>query len=214
MPSRSGSAETCEMTAAPAPPATPTSAYPWFRRRPSLALTVAGVMYAAVFLLRLLDDTPLDANSMLFALPVALVATTYGLRTGVFGGALAVGLTVLWTVTQHVTLSPIGWASRAVPLLLLGALVGHATDRERRAEVERRRMEAATLLHREAIEINDSLVQSMAAAKWALEVGEVDNGRKILDQTIERAQDLVSGLIRQADMGARTEPLHARTPSA
>lgn len=203
------------MSTISAPLAAPTPNDPWFRRRPGLALSLAVVMYAAVFLLRLLDGTPLDAYSMLYALPVALVATTSGLRAGVFGGALAVGLTVLWAVLQQVSLSPTGWASRAVPLLLLGILVGHATDRDRRAELERRRLEAAALLHHEAIEINDSLVQGMAAAKWALDIGEVDSGTKILDQTIVRAQDLVSGLIRQADMGARTEPLHdERTRSA
>lgn len=202
------------MNATPGPRAVPTPAYPWFRRRPGLALALAGVMYAAIFLLRLLDGTPLDPYSMLFALPVALVATTYGLRAGVLGGALAFGLTALWAVTQHISLSPTDWVSRAVPLMLLGVLVGHATDRERGAEVERRRLEASALLQREAIEINDSLVQSMAAARWAFDIGEVDSGNKILDQTIVRGQDLVSGLIRQADMGSHSEPLNARTRSA
>jgi hypothetical protein len=94
-----------------------------------------------------------------------------------------------------------------LPLLLLGLLLGHATDRERRAEAERRRLEAAALLHREAIEINDSLVQGMAAAKWSLDAGQVETGKEILEETVVRAHDLVSGLIRRADMGTRTEPL-------
>jgi hypothetical protein len=100
-----------------------------------------------------------------------------------------------------------------LPLLLLGVLLGHATDRERRAHEEHRRLEAAALLHREAIEVNDSLVQGMAAAKWSFESGQVDTGTRILDRTIADAHDLVSGLIRRADMGERTEPLHDQSTS-
>ncbi len=49
-------------------------------RHPGLALTVAGILFAAVLSLRLSSGTPVDAYSMLYALPVALVATAFGLR--------------------------------------------------------------------------------------------------------------------------------------
>lgn len=172
-----------------------------------MAMAVAGVLFAAVLAIRLLSGTPLDAYSMLYALPVALVAATSGLRAGTLAGVVAVGLTVLWAVLEDVSLTPTGWASRVLPLLLLGVLLGHATDRERRIELERRRLQAAALLHREAIEVNDRLVQGMAAARWSLDAGQVDRGADILDQTIVQAQDLVSDLIRRAGMGSRAEPL-------
>ena len=202
------------MIAFPVPLKAPTPSDPWFRQHPGLAWTAAGVLFVAVLSLRLFTGTPTDAYSMLYALPVALVATTSGVRAGTVAGLVAVGLTVLWAVVQDVSLTPTGWASRVVPLLLLGGLLGHATDRERRAELERRRLEAAALLHREAIEINDSLVQGMAAARWSFDSGQMDTGKQILDETIAQAHDLVSGLIRRADMGERTEPLHAPSQSA
>jgi hypothetical protein len=146
---------------------------------------------------------------MLYALPVALVAMTFGMRAGTVAGLVAVGLTVVWAIVKDVSLTPTGWASRVLPLLVLGVLLGHATDRARRAELEHRRLEAAALLHRQAIEINDSLVQGMAAAMWSLDAGQVETGKKILEQTIAQAHDLVSGLIRRAGMGTRTEPLNA-----
>ena len=186
---------------------------PWFRRHPNLALTVAGVLYVAVLSLRLLVGDPVDAYSMLYALPVALVAMTSGLRAGMVAGLVAVGLTVVWALVNDVDLTVTGWASRVLPLLLLGALLGQATDRARRAEIEYRRIEAAALLHRQAIEINDSLVQGMAAAMWSFDAGQVEAGKKVLKQTLAQAHELVSGLIRRADMGARAELLDPPAPA-
>jgi hypothetical protein len=186
---------------------------PWFRRRPRLALLVAGLLFAAVLVLRLLHGTPDDAYSMLYALPVALVATTFGMRAGTLAGLLGVALVVLWVVVQDVSLTPTGWVSRAVPLLLLGMLLGHATDRERRAAADHQRWAAAALLHREAFEINDSLVQGMAAASWSLDSGRVDNAKTILDETLVQAEQLVSGLLRRAEMGGQAQPLETRPPS-
>jgi hypothetical protein len=176
-------------------------------RREAVVLAVAGLLYVAVLVLRLSSGSVAEAYSMLYTLPVALLATSFGLRAGAAAGVLGVALVGVWGVVDDISLTPVGWASRVIPLLLLGVLLGEATDRMRRTEEERRKLEAAALLHREAIEINDSLVQGMAAAKWALEAGSTEAGLKTLDDTIARAHDLVSGLIRRADMGGRTEQI-------
>ena len=175
--------------------------------REVLVLGVAGVLFAMVFVLRQSSGNVADAYSMFYTFPVALIATYFGMRAGAAAGLLAVVLVAVWAVGRHVSLDPGGWASRIVPLLMLGVLLGEATDRMRRTEDERHALEAAALLHREAIEINDSLVQGMAAAKWALEAGNVGAGLKMLDDTLKRAHDLVSDLIRRADMGDRAETL-------
>ncbi len=180
---------------------------PWFQQRPLLALATAGALFVAVLTLRLLVGQADDAYSMLYVLPVALVAAGFGLRAGVGAGLLAVLLIVVWALARDVSLTPLGWASRVTPMLLLGGLLGYATDRMRAAEAQRQQAQAAALLHREAIEINDSLVQGMAAAKWSLEAGQVEAGLETLDRTMEQAQELVSGLIRQARMGGRSEQL-------
>lgn len=180
---------------------------PWFREHPTAVLAVASVLFGAVLCLRLLAGGPVDAYSLLYVLPVALVAMSSGLRAGVVASMVAVALMVLWAVVADVSLSPAGWASRAVPLLLLGLLLGDASDRLARTEVERRRLESAALLHREAIEINDSLVQGMVAAKWSLEAGQTDLGLRTLSETITRAHALVSGMVHRAGMGGRSEQL-------
>jgi glucose-6-phosphate-specific signal transduction histidine kinase len=176
-----------------------TAPAPWFRRHPIVAMTVAGVLFAAIMSVRLIVRDPLDASSMLYVLPVALVAVTFGLRSGLAAGLFGIVLLAIWGFLQHVSLSPLGWGSRIVPLLLLGILLGDASDRLRRAEAQGRRLAAASLLQREAVEVNDSLVQGMVAAKWSLEAKHVDASLKILDETIISAQELVSDLIRRSN---------------
>lgn len=192
------------MTVATLPPLRSSQLGPWFRRHPVSAVTVAGALFAAVLVLRLLSGNVSDAYSMLYALPVALIASTLGLRAGTLAGLVAVALIAVWVLEADISLTPSGWLSRVVPLLLLGVLLGQATDQASRAEEERRRMETSALLHQEAIEINDMLVQGLAAARLYFESGDVDTGRRILDETIAQARELVSGLIRRADMGRRS----------
>ncbi len=64
------------------------------------------------------------------------------------------------------------------------------------------------MLHRLAVEINDSLIQCMAAAKWAIEAGQVERGQVTLDETIRLGQQLVSALIKDSGMG----PTHSPAP--
>lgn len=180
---------------------------PWFRQHPVTALLVAGGLFAAVLLLTVLAGSPSDDYFLLYVFPVALVAVTFGLRAGAVAGLAAVALIVVWVMVSDVSLPVAGWGARVVPMLVLGLLLGRAADRLRDAEAERLRLEAAALLHREAIEINDSLVQGMAVARWSFQAGQVDNGLKILDETLVQAQELVSDLIRRAGMNGRSEPL-------
>lgn len=171
---------------------------PWFRQRPLVTVAVATALYAAILTVRLLDPHTSDAPSLLYVFPIALIAVAFGPRAGVAAGLVAVALVVVSMVVEDVSLSAAGWVARVVPLLLLGALLGDASERGRRAEAEKRRLEAAALLYREAIEINDTLVQGMVASRWALEAGRQEAGLKTLEQTIGQAQELVSGLIRRS----------------
>ncbi|MFG1912342.1 hypothetical protein [Kribbella sp. NPDC048928] len=179
----------------------------WFRQHPAVAFAVAGGLYGAVLLLTMFAGTPWDDYFLLYIFPVALVAITFGLLAGGIAGLSAVALIVLWVVLRDVHLTVGGWATRVAPMLVLGLLLRRAADRLRLGELERRRLEAAALLHREAIEINDSLVQGMAAARWSFQAGQMDHGLKILDETLGQAQELVSNLIRRAEMSGRALPL-------
>ncbi len=174
---------------------------PWFRASPRAALVVAALLYVGVFVLRYAADNRADASVMLYMLPVALVGLAFGRRGGAFGGAVAVVLTAAWVQSVGLEVSWIGWASRVVPPLLLGILVGDASDRLAAADAQRRALEAAAQRHRDAVEVNDTLVQGMAAARWAFEGGRHDAGLRTLEETLALGHELVTKLLRDADMG-------------
>jgi signal transduction histidine kinase len=190
-----------QMTSPPAPEQVTDNRLPWFRSHPRLALAVAVLLAAAVFVLRLTAGGADDVVNLLYTLPIALVALAFGRTAGITAGLLAVGLVVTWVWVRDVDLSALGWASRVVPMLLLGGLLGDASDRLAAASTRQRELEAAAQRHRDAIEINDSLVQGMAAAKWSLEAGRVESGMRTLEETLAHGQRLVSKLLREADMG-------------
>lgn len=168
---------------------------PWFWLRPALAVAVSALLFVGIIVLRWSVGDADDAISMLYVLPVALLALSFGLRAGLGAGAFAVGLLVLWVTTAGESLSVFGWLSRAVPPLLLGLLVGAAADRIRdAARVERHAAEVA-LLQREAAEINDHVLQQMAAAKWLLEAGRTADGVDVLAETMDTAQQLVARML-------------------
>src|SRR5690348_6785099 len=106
---------------------------PWFLTRPRLAAAVAAVLFAVVFVLRQAVSDPVEAVSLFYVLPIALVAFAFGRLAGALAGLFGFGLFALWALTGDVAIGAVGWVARAVPMLLLGVLVGTAADQQRRA---------------------------------------------------------------------------------
>jgi hypothetical protein len=87
-----------------------------------------------------------------------------------------------------------------MPFLLSGVLLGAVVDRLRSADAERHRLAAVALRHREAIEINDTFLQQLTAAKWSLESGDTQQALAVMSETLEQGHRLVSDLVRDAGM--------------
>ena len=69
-------------------------------------------------------------------------------------------------------------------------------------EIERERAEAAavrlhdrTLRHREAMELNDTVVQGLVSAKYATQLGRTDVAAETIERTLAHAQSLVAELM-------------------
>jgi signal transduction histidine kinase len=169
-----------------------------------LAVAVAGALFAIVFATRLLASDRTDAVADLYAFPVALIAFAFGRPAGVGAGLLAVALVSAQLEETGVDHSPLGLAARAVAIVLIGLVVGDASDRLSAAQRLRASVALATERHREAIEINDGLVQGLAAAKWLLEAGRDRAALDAINETLSTGERLVSKLIREAGAGLQT----------
>ena len=180
----------------------PTGTRPWFRGHPGAAVAVSATLFAGVLGLRYAVDDPDEPVTLLFCLPIALLAVTFGRRIGTVAGLAGITLLSFWAWTTGADLSLLGWVTRAVPMLLLGVLLGDAVDRLLAYEQERVSVERISRRHRQAVEINDSIVQHLTAAKWAVEAGDTDRALEILTSTVGSAQLIVSELLRDADAGA------------
>ena len=174
---------------------------PWFMERPRRAVAVAAVLFVAVFILRLLDDNVADAVALLYTLPIALLAIAFGRSVGVTAGLLGVLLVFVWGAVVQPDIGVLGWVARLLPLLLLGYLLGDASGRLKAANERRAALEVAEERHLAAVEVNDTLVQGMAAAMWSFSAGRTEAGMATLRETIELGHELVSKLLRDADAG-------------
>jgi PAS domain S-box-containing protein len=76
------------------------------------------------------------------------------------------------------------------------AAVRDVTERRRLQEAARQ-LEAATTRRRQALELNDGVVQGLTAAGLALELGEHEHAREVLDRTLDAARELVSDLLSE-----------------
>jgi PAS domain S-box-containing protein len=99
------------------------------------AMTVlsAGALFVAVFALGILFDNPREAVSILYTLPVALVAIRFGTAGGLAAAACALGLVALMNVITDKEIGVLGYVTRGVAFGLLGAVLGNFSNRLRSA---------------------------------------------------------------------------------
>lgn len=97
------------------------------------ALPLAMALFAAVFVVRLTVDVGSAKNgfSMLYVLPISLLAARYGLGGGAVGAVVAVLATAVWVIVDQPGLGAVGFGVRAVSFLVVGVVVGLYADRVR-----------------------------------------------------------------------------------
>jgi signal transduction histidine kinase len=146
---------------------------------------------------------------------------------------LPFGLAMLYVVVHHGTVGvldpesvynhpaavhkPWLWAGVHGAFVTAAAMAGLRSWRY--AEVERERAErtAAALREREvrqreAVQLNDTVVQGLVAAKYAAQLGQHEHARDAIDRTLSLAQDLVADLMAADD--ALFEPGGLRSVAA
>lgn len=96
--------------------------------------------------------------------------------------------------------NPWGWAAihGAFVLAASTAMVisWRLSEVERaRAEQYRTRLHDADLRRRQAMEINDNIVQGLTVAKMAMELDQTDESYRALDETLQKARGIISELL-------------------
>ncbi len=101
-----------------------------------MLLAVAAVLYAVIFALRLAVEGNEEGVSLLYSLPVALLAVGLGLRAGIAAGVLAIALYGLYIQVEDEDADLLSYVTRATTFLLLGGLLGLYAERLRAASAE------------------------------------------------------------------------------
>jgi PAS domain S-box-containing protein len=107
--------------------------------RRAAVLAVVALLFVGVFLLRIGVNDPGQLVTLLYALPVALIAVELGLTWGLAAGALALGLFGVWDLawaneTDHSAFGD--YLTRGAAFFVLGGVVGALADRLRRVSAE------------------------------------------------------------------------------
>jgi PAS domain S-box-containing protein/putative nucleotidyltransferase with HDIG domain len=99
--------------------------------------SLAASLFALALLLRLLDHRVNDGETLLFMVPVGLLAIRFGLKGGIVGALAAILLTVVWDLAREgVGLTALGFITRGAAYLTLGVVVGLFVVQRRRLEAE------------------------------------------------------------------------------
>src|SRR5437762_202986 len=98
---------------------------------PRVAIATSVALYAGIFALRFIITEAVDSIAVLYVLPVALLAVTFGPMAGLIGAFAGMTLLSVTVVVTHPHFTTLGWISMAAALSLLGWLLGATADRLR-----------------------------------------------------------------------------------
>jgi signal transduction histidine kinase len=102
----------------------------WIESR-IVVLGVAAGLFVTIFVLRQTSGNVADTITLLYLIPISLVALELGLTAGMASAAFALGLVGVWALTTHAGLGAVGVFTRCVAYLAVGSVAGRFSDRMR-----------------------------------------------------------------------------------
>jgi diguanylate cyclase (GGDEF)-like protein/PAS domain S-box-containing protein len=100
-------------------------------RRNARVLLAALLLYTAIFSARFVDVTIASGLTVLYVLPIVLVAVELGRRAGIVAGVIAFGLFAAWARYSPTPLPPTSYFARGAAFLVVGIVAGGLADRLR-----------------------------------------------------------------------------------
>jgi hypothetical protein len=111
------------------------------------------------------------------------------------------GSIIVWSTPY----TPFFGQEEIVLLESLGTLAHLALERTRAVEL-RTRLAEAQLRREKALEINDNIVQGLAIAKYAFDLGRMDQAQQAINDTLAAARAIISDLLEQIAPGEELHP--------
>lgn len=96
-------------------------------------MAVSGFLFAATFALQLTEADAAAVWSLLYTIPILIVAGNTGARGGTAAGALGVVLLAAWVQIRGVDLPAESYLAHAVAFLLVGLIAGRSVTRRSRS---------------------------------------------------------------------------------
>ena len=96
-----------------------------------MTILFAGAMFVAIFAVGIVVDDPAEAPSVLYVLPVALVAIRFGTLGGTIAATFALVLFGIVNEVNHEGAGALGYLTRGSAFYVLGALLGSFSTRLR-----------------------------------------------------------------------------------
>jgi signal transduction histidine kinase len=126
------------------------------------AVPIALALFAAITAVRFaITDATVGSITLLFILPIALLAIAEGTWAGLAGGGLALVLLAVWAIVRDIDISAVDYAARAIAFATTGGLVGLYAERARANVNElREREETLAALSTQLRERADELERS------------------------------------------------------
>lgn len=152
----------------------------------ALALTVIVVLLRANF------SMPSDGFLFLLIAPIAIIAVEFAFVGGLVAALIGAAIVVGFDLSGVMDYSNVGVTVRVAAFLIAGAGVGYLVQDRNRREAQIAALERRAQEHREGIRLNDEIVQGLAVAKMALEMGEAERAKTTIDTTLKRAQQIAS----------------------
>jgi diguanylate cyclase (GGDEF)-like protein/PAS domain S-box-containing protein len=103
---------------------------------PGRVVAVAGALFALILGWRFATEDPASAIGAVYVVPVAFLAVHLGVRGGLTGAAVAIGLSAVWAEAQGVALGVDGYLARLLTFAAVALIVGRQVQNRRASQAE------------------------------------------------------------------------------
>jgi signal transduction histidine kinase len=188
-----------------------------------LALVAALALFGGGFALRLVVDDPGALIANFYAVPIAILAATFGMRGGLAAAGFAFGLVFAWGAVTDTHVNLLGYSTRGAVFLLVGVVVGWYAERLPRAAARGRGAEYELEVRNDELEranayLGQAVLRLEAFAEIARAVGGETELQRVLQLILDHGREVADAravvvYLRDGDdlvVVAATDPGQAR----